>query len=491
MAVTLLLCGFGRGTADGEPQETAVAGPGQIRDLTEAFDVILNGATKEYIAGYAIDETFLMWLAAEYGDEAVIRAAYCVLDGQMEENRWYENTGESIHVLWLRFRSAIAPAGAVPANSGGVYSEKVYWPGTAEDTQAVFAFTGDFNFAENWYTTDFMKNTKNGIRDCFSEELLAKMREADVLLMNNEFAYSEEGSGTPVAGKAYIFRAEPDTAKMLSVFGVDIVSLANNHAYDYGREGLLDTMRHLDEAGIPYIGAGEDLDEASRVASYVVNGRKVAIVSATQIERSANYTKAATEHEAGVFKALNPDALVQVIKAAKKKNDYVIAVLHWGSEGTLMPDALEIRLAEQVVDAGADVVIGGHPHRLQGATFIREVPVAYSLGNFWFSDGTLYTSVAQVVIDADGGLRLQYLPCEQKDMVTRLLVEPEEIDEFYRYLAAVSIDVGIDAGGNVYDKKAGDYPAEDILYDSDTSELNAYGMADNEGYAIDIVGNRK
>lgn len=85
--------------------------------------------------------------------------------------------------------------------------------------------------------------------------------------------------------------------QLLSEFGADIVSLANNHTYDYGEIGLLDTMSYLNEAGIPYVGAGKNIDEASKIVYYVVNGRKVAIISATQIERTTRYTKAATEEE--------------------------------------------------------------------------------------------------------------------------------------------------------------------------------------------------
>lgn len=512
LAFTAILCGFGREAVDENSQEETIASElaaeettecaepsvtqkaaeaKQNKDLTEAFDIILGGATKEYIAGYAIDETFLMWLAAEYGEDAVIRAACSVLDGSMDTECWYENTGDSIHVLWQRFCEAITPGGNAAVNTAKSYSETVYRQETAQEEQAVFAFTGDFNFAKGWYTTDFMREQENGILDCFSEDLLEALKRADVHLMNNEFTYVEADGAIPVEGKAYIFGAEPALVSQLSVFGADLISLANNHTYDYGEKGLLDTMRYLDEAGIPYVGAGKNLDEASEAVSFIVNGRKVAIISATQIERSKQYTKAATEHEAGVFKALVPDRLTEVIAAAKLRNDYVIAVLHWGSEGTLMPDKLQVRLAEQAADAGADAIIGGHPHRLQGAEFIDGVPVAYSLGNFWFSDGTLYTAVAQVVIDADGGLRLQYLPCEQRDMVTRLLTEPEEIDEFYHYLASISTHVGIDADGNVYDKRAEDYPAEKILYDSDTGKPEIHGMVDNEGYAIDIIGNRK
>ena len=466
------------------PSEEQMTGePEQLVDLTDAFDVILNGATKEFIAGYAVDETFLMWLAGQYGDDAVMRVACCVLDGCVDVNSWYEITGDSIHVLWLRFCQSIG--------SGAGNFKNVYWQDTSDEDRAVFAFTGDINFAEDWYTTDYMEQQENGILDCFSEDLLTDLRQADVLLMNNEFTYVKENRGAPLPGKAYTFRAEPEMVQLLSEFGADIVSLANNHTYDYGEIGLLDTMSYLNEAGIPYVGAGKDIDEASKIVYYVVNGRKVAIISATQIERTTRYTKAATEEEAGVFKALDPDLFLKTIKKAKSNSDYVIAVVHWGTEGALTPDASQCRLAKLVAEAGADVIIGGHPHRLQGAGFVENVPVAYSLGNFWFSDGTLYTTVAQVVIDREGGLTMQLLPCEQKNMVTRLLTEPEEISEFYHYLAGISENVGFDGEGNVYDKRAGDYPADDILYDAADIEQKSSGMLDNEGYVIDIVGNRR
>lgn len=455
----------------------------QIRDLTEAFEVILQGATKEFIAGYVIDEAFLMWLDAQYGDNLIIELAYCVLDGEMDTKVWYEKTGESIHVLWLRF-----------CQDSGFQSyrlDNVYWQETASATEAVFSFTGDFNFAEGWYTTEYMKAQPGGIEDCFSANLLDEMRRSDVLIMNNEFAYAEEGRGMAVPGKAYAFRAEPKTVELLKVFGTDAVTLANNHVYDYGEIGLLDTLSCLNEAEMPYLGAGKDIDEASKILYYVVNGRKVAIVSATQIERTTKYTREATETSCGVFKTLNPERFLQVIRQAKANSDYVIAIVHWGTEGNLMPENSQRELARKYVEAGVDAIIGGHPHRLQGINYMEGIPVAYSLGNFWFSDGTLYTTLAQVVISEDGSLALRFLPCVQKNLVTSLLTEEEEQIGFYQYLAAISSGIGIDAEGNIYDKMAEEYPAEKIVYDSEICTTEIRGVMDNEGNAIDIVGNLK
>ncbi|MCI5873953.1 MAG: CapA family protein [Clostridiales bacterium] len=469
---------------ESEPAVTQIAEePTYVTDLTEAFDVILNGATKEFIAGYAVDESFLMWLDAQYGDEVILQLAYSVLDHDMNPEIWYKETGNSMHALWLRF--------CRDSGFQNYQLDNVYWQEAASPDEVVIGFTGDINFAEGWYTTEAMRNRQNGIEDCFSKDLLQTMQASDILIMNNEFVYMEAGRSEAVPGKAYAFRAEPDAVELLDVFGADAVTLANNHVYDYGETGLLDTMRYLAEEGIPYVGAGADIDEASKILYYVANGRKIAIVAASQIERTFQYTREATRTEAGVLKTLNPDRFLRVIEKADANSDYVIVVPHWGTEGTLYPDTSQRMLAERFVQAGADVIIGSHPHRLQGVGYVENVPVVYSLGNFWFSDGTLYTTVAQVVIQTDGEIRVRFLPCEQRDMVTSLLVEQEEKDSFYHYLAAISMRVGIDADGNVYDKGAIEYPAMGIIYDSDISTTDILGVTDNEGNAIDIVGNRK
>ena len=467
-----------------EPAVTQVAEEAiKLQDLSDAFDVILSGATKEFIAGYAIDQTFLIWLEAQYGEDFIIDLAYCVLDDEMNPDIWYEKTGNSIHVLWLQF-----------CRDSGFQKyqlDHVYWKETADPSQVVLSFTGDFNFAEDWYTTEYMKKQPNGLADCFSEDLLTQMRESDILIMNNEFAYMKEHRAEALPGKAYTFRAEPEMVALLEEFGADGVTLANNHVYDYGETGLLDTMQYLNEAQIPYVGAGENIDEASKIIYYVANGRKIAIVAATQIERSKLYTREATQSEAGVLKTLKPERFLQIIREADANSDYVIALVHWGTEGTLFSEESQRVLADKYAKAGADAIIGAHPHRLQGVAYYSGVPTAYSLGNFWFSNGTLYTTLAQVVIDEDGALQMRFVPCVQENMVTRILSSQEEKDGFYHYLASISSNIGIDESGNVYDKSAEDYPVDTVVYESETSTTPIRGNTDNEGNAIDIVGNLK
>lgn len=146
---------------------------------------------------------------------------------------------------------------------------------TGEPTDTGFDFTicfaGDINLDENWYTTLFLNQQQGGIYDCISQELVEVMQEADIMCLNNEFTYSTGGS--PLPGKAYTFRADPKRVEVLEQLGVDAVTLANNHVYDYGEEALLDTFTVLEEAGVPYFGAGRTLEDAMKPLYLEVGAR--------------------------------------------------------------------------------------------------------------------------------------------------------------------------------------------------------------------------
>lgn len=221
---------------------------------------------------------------------------------------------------------------------------------------------------------------------------------------------------------------------MLHVFGTDIANLANNHVYDFGPDALLDTMAALKKEGIPYVGAGENLEEASKPYYFICNGRKIAITAATQIERSKNYTKEATEDMPGVLKTLNPDKYVEVIKEAAKVSDYVIAFVHWGTEHVSDYGQDQYQLAQAFVEAGADAIIGGHTHCLQGFEMMEGVPVIYSLGNFWFNSKTLDTGLAKITIDENGELTMSFIPCIQENFRTSLVTDEEEKQRIFTFL---------------------------------------------------------
>ncbi len=393
-------------------------------DLEEEYDIILESCTKEFIGYHVLDRTFLAWLSSEYGDTCIQKIAEEVEQDEPDANLWYELTGNTIHVLWLLY--------CEQAGFQQYQLENVIWQTCASPKETTFAFTGDVNFAEGYVTTKHMDSCANGIYDCFSEDLLKMMNDMDVMVVNNEFTYSERGEA--LRGKAYTFRANPRRAELLHVFGTDIVNLANNHVYDFGPDALLDTIATLDQEQIPHVGAGKNLEEASKPCYFICNGRKIAIVSATQIERSLNYTKEATEEEPGVLKTLVADKFVKVIKKAKKNSDIVIAVVHWGTEGDSNYGRDQSNLAKEFAEAGADAIIGGHTHCLQGFDMIDGVPVIYSLGNFWFSSSTLDTGLARVTIDEYGDLTLDFIPCIQKNLRTELITEETEKQRVFAFM---------------------------------------------------------
>ena len=446
----------GKTTADKNAEDINVVSDttGKIKfhtDLTETFDTILTYATKTTCQGCSIDESFLLWLDARYGDAAVIDIAYELSQGNSEPEVWYDNTGESIRVLWLRYCRDLSYSTYMldnvvwldDINAVDADSDK----NVITDKTITIDLVGDINLADDWYTMEAAAQ-RGGVSDCISENAQSELAAADISVVNNEFVY-EDGE-TPLAGKTYTFGAATENVKLLKIFSADLVTLANNHVYDYGEEGLISTLDTLDGAEIPYVGAGRNLEEASAIKYFVVKGRKIAFVSATEIEKFAKYTKEATENSPGVIKTIDTSLFCSVIAEAKVNADYVVACVHWGIEGKNDFEAEQRRMAEDYVKAGADVVIGGHPHRLQGVEFIEDTPVAYSLGNFWFSTGTIYTTIAQIRIDENGELSLYMIPCIQQNLTTSILTEDAEIDDFYKYVADVSYGVGIDADGRFY-----------------------------------------
>ncbi len=396
--------------------------------LEEAYRLILEEASEELTGGYPVDRVFLEWVSSEFGGECILEAAKQSQTFSPDSGVWYRMTENSIHVLWLLYCQEM---GMRPD-----LLENVEWKECASADQVTLAFTGDINFSEGYPTTRHLDSCANGIEDCFSADLLDLMRGMDIMMINNEFTYSTRGE--PLPGKTYTFRAKPDRAKLLHAFGTDIANLANNHVFDYGPEALLDTIEALDQEGIPHVGAGANIEDASKPYYFVCNGRKIAIVSATQIERSTNYTKEATEDSPGVLKTLNPDRFVQVIEGADKKSDCVIAVVHWGTEGNSSYGQDQVKLAQAFVDAGADAIIGGHTHCLQGVEIMDGVPIIYSLGNFWFSSNTLDTGLAQVTIDRNGDLALSFIPCIQEQFRTRLVTQEAEKERIFAFMQKYS-----------------------------------------------------
>ena len=326
----------------------------------------------------------------------------------------------------------------------------IYAKDAGDPEQVSIAFAGDILFDANYAIMTKVLPDGAGIANGITPELLEEMKKVDIMVLNNEFPYSDRG--TPIPEKQFTFRAKPATVSYLGDMGVDLVSLANNHAYDYGEDAFLDTMDILRTAGIAYMGAGRNLQEARRPVYYIINNMKIAFVAATQIERLDNPdTKGATETSAGVFRSWNGDNLLETVREADANSDFVIAFLHWGTENSETIDWAQEKQASEVVSAGADLIIGAHPHCLQQISMVNGVPVVYSLGNFWFNSKTVDTGMIKVILNENGLQSLQFVPCLQSGCTTSL-VQGEDKNRILNHLRELSVGVRIDDEGYIIRK---------------------------------------
>jgi poly-gamma-glutamate capsule biosynthesis protein CapA/YwtB (metallophosphatase superfamily) len=211
--------------------------------------------------------------------------------------------------------------------------------------------------------------------------LAGVLRDADLAMVNLETAVT--GRGTPEP-KQYHFRTTPAAYEALRAAGVDAVSVANNHAMDYGRVGLLDTLDSAARARFPIVGAGRDAAAAYRPWRTEVRGVHVAVLAFSQVERLAS-TWAARDDRPGIAMAFDVRRAVGAVRAARRQADLVVVFNHWGLEGVTCPTAEQRTFVGVLSRAGADVVVGAHAHVLQGEDRVGSTYVAYGLGNFvWY-----------------------------------------------------------------------------------------------------------
>lgn len=317
--------------------------------------------------------------------------------------------------------------------------------------EVTFLFAGDVLLQDEYVPMAAYKRNDCDITKCFTDGLYEEMVGADIFMVNNEFTYSYRGE--PRAGKTYTFRAKPENVNILKDMGVDIVGAGNNHISDYGLDSSTDTFDTLRRAEIPYVGAGDNIEDATKVVYYRTDDTTVGIVCATQIERLANPdTPAATENTPGTFRCLDPELLCKVLKEADSKCDVLVLYIHWGTENMVETDWLQDDQVGKYVESGADVIIGGHPHILQGIDYIEDVPVFYSLGNYWFSSKTKDTGVAKLVLKEGKIESVRFIPCYSSGCVVRMCADAEK-DRLINYMQSISPNVLMDAEGYITKKE--------------------------------------
>ena len=369
----------------------------------------------------------------------------------------------AVLVLLIFNEKMIRPAGSQNANeqtngqvntevnennqieNGTEEEDTVKKPGKEEDGRGettTIIFAGDVMLAsgmEQFYDTE-------GVAGLLSEELLEEMRNADICMVNNEFQFSTRG--TPMEDKQFTFRTDPEHVQMLLDMGVDIVSLANNHTIDFGTAALQDTFTTLDDAGILYAGAGNSKERAEELQIIEVNGLKFGFLAATRVIPVSQWN--VEYRQPGLFATYDDTRLVECIEEARAECDFLTVYVHWGVEREAYPQDYQTAIAKNCFEAGADLVIGAHPHVLQGIEFIDGKPVFYSLGNYIFAQTIARTALVKVEVQANGEATYSLIPAYAEDGQTKLF-EGETGVELYDYMNEISPRAFIDEMGNIYD----------------------------------------
>lgn len=214
-------------------------------------------------------------------------------------------------------------------------------------------------------------------------DVAAMLSAPDLTVLNLETVVAEPDVGTPL-DKTYVFKSPPSTVSTLREAGVDAVSIANNHTLDYNTAGLLRTVELLDDGGIVNFGGGATADEAYGHDLVEVGDWTVGLVGFTHIECSWVANDPTRWPEAPWACPGFEDRTVEAVSATSAESDVTVVMVHWGVELQHCPEAYQRDLAQRWVEAGADLVIGSHPHLLQGVEQIDGAWIVHSTGNFAF-----------------------------------------------------------------------------------------------------------
>ncbi len=257
------------------------------------------------------------------------------------------------------------------------------WDG--DGRPVTLAFGGDVNFPVQTTLGDRLAADPGGALGPTVPQLLSG---ASLKMANFESAMTD-GSCPAPQPKQYVFYAPAAALRAFQGAGVSLITEANNHGEDCGPAGLQMALAARAQAGYPVLGIGQNAAQAFTPYRVTIDGQRIAVIAATQvIDSDLQSAWTATATQPGLASAYDVDDLLTAVEAARRTADTVVVYLHWGVEGQACPDPLQEPLANLLVRAGADIVVGTHAHVLLGAGYLGHAFVEYGLGNFAFYDNS-------------------------------------------------------------------------------------------------------
>jgi poly-gamma-glutamate synthesis protein (capsule biosynthesis protein) len=250
--------------------------------------------------------------------------------------------------------------------------------------------------------------------------IASELSSADFAMVNLETPVTTRGTPEP---KEFHFRAPPTAYQAVKAAGIDLVTLANNHTLDYGRVGLDDTINYANAAGMPFVGVGENAEQAYKPLVVTIKGVRIAFLAFSQITELAS-TWSAEDNRSGIAMAFDTQRVVAAVKLARSEADVVIVYNHWGQEYNQCPISVQKTFAKLLADNGVNIIIGAHVHVLQGSGWLGQTFVAYGMSNFlWhYNDaGSNDTGVMRITLTGSHLTKTEFLPA----YINRTTGQPE------------------------------------------------------------------
>ncbi len=260
----------------------------------------------------------------------------------------------------------------------------------AQTHNITLMFSGDVTLSDHF--ENYVGNRFN-----YAFKKLDWFSDADITMINLETTLTTANNPIP---KAFNFKARPAYAKMLKDSGIEVVTLANNHIYDFDAEGLLQTIKALDQVGLKHVGAGKNNTDARKAVIFEIKNIKLAYFGYYGSGKHSESFPATRKSPGTAMRSLT--YIARDIAAVRDSVDLIIINFHWGREKAHYPEQSEIDFAHATVDFGADIIVGHHPHVLQGVEIYHDKLIVYSLGNFIFGGNSRTldrSAVLRVMVD--------------------------------------------------------------------------------------------
>lgn len=306
------------------------------------------------------------------------------------------------------------------------------------------SFVGDV-FASDRMYSNYMNN--GGLTGVVSQKVLDVFQGSDIMVANHEYCSTDIDDSNALSYQIWIEHCKTKNEFIFGELGIDVAGMANNHAFDYGTQGFLDTLDGLDKMGIMYVGAGRDYKDATEAKVMEVGDKSVAFFASnkviTRVDWIVDNSKPGMN---GLYTWSDTyTTMIENIKEAAETNDLVVVMLHFGTEKTNQHTPDQTTFARACIDAGADIIIGHHAHVLQGIEYYGDGVIFYNLGNFLFSNYVSETMVVTVTLERDNSYSLSILPCQSSTYYTKDVTTSTVFDILNQY----SVNAKVNSDGTV------------------------------------------